>query len=75
MKKNANGKGRPQQKKNVFLQASPESPKPPWSSFFGRQKRRFARMTKNFFDDDNDGFNDNYDDKFGNFDDIYDKNV
>ena len=29
-------------------------------------------MTK-FFDDDNDGFNDNYDDNFGNFDDNYDK--
>ena len=27
-----------------------------------------------FFDDDNDGFNDNYDDNFGNFDDNYDKN-
>ena len=37
--------------------------------FFGRQKRRFARMTEIFFDDDNDGFNDNYDDNFGNFDD------
>ena len=42
--------------------------------FFGRQKRRFARMTEFFFDDDNDGFNDNYDDNFGNFDDNYDKN-
>ena len=31
-------------------------------------------MTKNFFDDDNDGFNDNYDDDFGNFNDNYDKN-
>ena len=41
---------------------------------FGRQKRRFARMTKIFFDDDDDGFNDNYDDNFGNFDDKYDKN-
>ena len=42
--------------------------------FFGRQKQRFARMTEFFFDDDNDGFNDNYDDNFGNFDDNYDKN-
>ena len=42
--------------------------------FFGRQKRRFASMTEIFFDDDNDGFNDNYDDIFGNFDDNYDKN-
>ena len=40
----------------------------------GRQKRRFARMTEIFFDDDNDGCNDNYDDNFGNFDDDYDKN-
>ena len=31
-------------------------------------------MTEIFFDDDIDGFNDNYDDNFGNFDDIYDKN-
>ena len=65
-------------KKNVFLRALPESPKPPpWPQFgqlgplFLRQKRRFARMTEIFFDDDNDGFNDTYDD---NFDDNYDKN-
>ena len=44
-----------------------------WSSFFGRQKRRFARMTEIFFGDD-DGCSDNYDDNFGNFDDDYDKN-
>ena len=31
-------------------------------------------MTEIFFDDDSDGFNDNYDDNFGNFDDNYDKN-
>ena len=43
-------------------------------NFFGHQKLRFARMTRIFFDDDNDGFNDNYDDNFGNFDDNYDKN-
>ena len=42
--------------------------------FFGRQKRRLARMTKIFFGGDNDGFNDIYDDNFGNFDDNYDKN-
>ena len=42
--------------------------------FFGRQKRRFARMTKKNFNDDNDGCNDNYDDNYGNFDDDYDKN-
>ena len=35
-----------------------------------RKKRCFARMTEKNFDDDNDGFNDNY----GNFDDDYDKN-
>jgi hypothetical protein len=53
-------------------------PHPPNSgnlnSFFGRQKRRFARMTENKFDDDNDGCNDNDDDNYGNFDDNYDKN-
>ena len=65
----------------VFFWALPESPNPPPGPnsgnlvlFFGRQKRRFARMTEIFFDDDNDGFNDNYDDNFGNFDDNYDKN-
>ena len=31
-------------------------------------------MTEFFFDDDNDGFNDDYDDNFGNFGDNYDKN-
>ena len=31
-------------------------------------------MTDFFFDDDNDGCNDNYDDNCGNFDDNYDKN-
>ena len=31
-------------------------------------------MTGIFFDDDNDGCNDNYDDNYGNFDDDYDKN-
>ena len=76
-------KGRHQKKRNVFFRALPESPKPPnlpWPQFgqlgpfFGRQKRRFARMTEIFFDNDNDGFNDNYDDNFGNFDDNYDKN-
>ena len=67
-------KGRPQlnKKKNVFFRALPESPTPPpdpnsgnWVLFFGRQKRRFARMTKIVLDDDNDGSNDNYDDNFG----------
>ena len=67
-------------RKNVFFRALPESPNPlppdpnPGNLvlFFGRQKRRFARMTEFFFDDDNDGCNDNYDDNFGNFDDDYD---
>ena len=40
--------------------------------FFGRQKRRFVRMTDFFFDVDSDGCNDNYDDNYGNFDDNYD---
>ena len=76
------GKGRHPKKKNVFFPALPESPKPPPPDpnsgnlvlFFGRQKRRFARMTEIFFYDDNDSCNDNYDDNFGNFDDDYDKN-
>ena len=67
---------------HVFFRALHESPLPSPPSpnsgnmvlFFGRQKRCFARMTEIFFDDDNDGFNDNYDDNFGNFDDNYDKN-
>ena len=74
--------GKTSTEKNVFFRALPESPNPPPPDpnsgnlvlFFGRQKRRFARMTEIFFDDDNDGFNDNYDDNFGNFDDNYDKN-
>ena len=31
-------------------------------------------MTKFFFDDDNDGCNDNYDENCGNFDEKYGKN-
>ena len=34
----------------------------------------FPEMFSIFFDDDNDGFNDNHDDNYGNFDDDYDKN-
>ena len=75
-------KGRHQQKKNGFFRALPELPTPPpltpiwasWSSFFGRQKRRFARMTGKKIEADNEGCNDNYDDNYGNFDDNYDKN-
>ena len=43
------------EKKNVFFRALPESPNPPPDPnsgnlvlFFGRQKRRFARMTDFF---------------------------
>ena len=59
--------GKTSTEKKVFFRALPESPKPPPNSgnlvlFFGRQKRRFARMTEFCFDDDNDGFNDNFDD-------------
>ena len=65
-------------KKNIFFRALPESPKPSPPDpnlgnlvlFFGRKKRRFARVTEIVLNDDNDGFNDNYDD---NFDDNYDK--
>ena len=67
--------------KKRFLSGIRESPKPPPDPisgnlvlFFGRQKRRFARMTEFFFNDDNDGFNDNYDNNFGNFNDNHDKN-
>ena len=75
-----NTKGKTSIEKKVFFRALPESPKPPPPDpnsgnlvlFFGRQKWRFARMTKIFFNDDNDGFNDNYDDNFSNFDDNYD---
>ena len=73
-------KGRPQWKKTVFFRALPKSPNPPPPAsgnlvlFFGRQKRRFARMNEIVLDDDNDGFKDNYNDNFGNFDDNYDKN-
>ena len=38
---------------------------------FGRQNRRFARMTEENTDDDNDGCNDNY---YDNFYENYDKN-
>ena len=68
-----NSKGRHQYKKNVYFPPSPPI-RATWSSFFGRQKRSFARMTGKNFNDDNDGCNDNYDDNYGNFDDDYDKN-
>ena len=67
-------------KKKRFFGHYMESPTPPPDPnsgnlvlFFGRQKRRFARMTEIVLDGDNDGFNDNCDDNFGNFDDNYDK--
>ena len=41
---------------------------------FWTSKTTFCAYDQIFFDDDNDGFNDNYDDNFGNFDDNYDKN-
>ena len=78
---NADPKGRHQFKKTFSFGHCPNHLTPPPDPnsgnlvlFFGRQKRRFARMTKKYFDGDNDGFNDNYDDNFGNFDDNYDKN-
>ena len=44
-------------------------------SFFWTSKTTFCVYDRKiFFDDDNDGCNDNYDDNFGNFDDNYDKN-
>ena len=55
-------KGRPPIKKNVYFRALPKLALPPlpyfratWSSFFGRQKRRFTRITEKGTNDDNDG--------------------
>ena len=53
---------------------------PPWPQFgqlgplFWMSKPTFCAYDQNFFDDDNDGFNDNCDVNFGNFDDNPDKN-
>ena len=54
--------GRPPIKKNVYFRALPKLPLPPlpsiratWSSLFGRQKRRFARITEKSTKGDNDG--------------------
>ena len=66
------------EKKVSFEHCPNQPPRPPNAGnsvpFFGRQKRRFARMIDFFLDDDNEGCNDNYDDNYGNFDDNYDKN-
>ena len=69
-------------RKKRFLSGIARTPKPPPPDpnsgnlvpFFGRQNRRFGRMTETVLDDDNYGFNDNYDDNFGDFYDDYDKN-
>ena len=45
-----------------------------WSSLFGRQKRRFARMTEKNTDGDDDGWNDNNDGDDDNIDEIDEKN-
>ena len=43
-------------------------------SFFWTSKTTFCVYDRKFFfDDDNDGCNDNYDDNFGNFDDFMTK--
>ena len=42
-----------------------------WSSFFGQQKRRIARMTEISTNDDDDGWHDNYDGNGDNIDEIY----
>ena len=42
--------------------------------FFGRQKRRIARMTEKSIDDDDDGWNHDYDGDDDNIDEIDDKN-
>ena len=58
-----------------IAQISPPPPLPSfratWSSFFGRQKRRIARMTEISTDDDDDGWHDNYDGNGDNIDEIY----
>ena len=70
-------KGRPPIKKNVYFRALPKLVLPPiratWSSFFGRQKRRIARMTEKSTVDDDDGWHDNYDGDGDNIDEIDDK--
>ena len=55
---------------------SPPPPEPNSGNLvlFFTSKTTFCAYDRIFFDDDNDGFNDNYDDNFGNFDDNYDKN-
>ena len=66
--------GKHHQKKNIYFWAWSESPKTPPCPQFGQLgPLRFAHMTE-FFDDDNDGCNDDYDDNYGKFDDNYEKN-
>ena len=61
-------------RKNIYFWAWSESPKTPPCPQFGQLgPLRFAHMTE-FFDDDNDGCNDDYDDNYGKFDDNYEKN-
>ena len=75
--------GKTSYKKECLLSgiAQISSPLPPlpliratWSSFFGRQKRRIARMTEKSIDDDDDGWNYDYDGDDDNIDEIDDKN-
>ena len=74
-------KGRPPWKKKRFLSGIVRNPPPPLTpiratwSFFWTSKTTFCVYDRKiFFDDDNDGCNDNYDDNFGKVDDDYDKN-
>ena len=64
-----------------FFQALPKLPLPPfppiWASyttFFGRQKRRLARITEPSNDDYDNDVSDNCDHNFGTFDDFGVKN-
>ena len=56
------------------ISSPPPSIRATWSSLFGRQKRRIARMTEISTDDDDDGWHDNYDGDGDNIDEIHDKN-
>ena len=66
--------GKTSPEKNIYFWAWSESPKTPPCPQFGQLGPLcFAHMTE-FFDDDNDGCNDDYDDNYGKFDDNYEKN-
>ena len=75
-------KGTLPKKKNVFFRALPKLPLSPplppirasCTTFFGRQKRRLARITEPSNDDYDNDVSDNCDHNFGTFDDFGVKN-